>query len=605
MYLVSHGINFLSSPNLKYFAFYHNNKIYIYRERTFIDELEVKGLDIKINSISDKGELLALQNNLLVLYTYQEKQGYQPVSLNSYFKEGGSLQNFALLPNQTKIFFTRKSQDKSIFSKLTRKETTIQELNILNLSNKKEEVLLTKKVEKEEDFYIFKLSPHNNYILIADPQKMIIQKINLVNYVEELSLSIENIEITDFFINNEGDCCLILKEENKSGIYFVGKNTKQIIKTNFTIDDYTIINFNPSYFILKNKSYPEVIIIDRNGNKYLEFDLNDIDSLGYPFWAILFPNYEDIITIYLKQFKLPTDIFFYTYSTFKIESVRWKAASRKTKVEEKKQNQIIYSFLYEEKTTTQKEQTKEQIKEQLKEEEIKNQEEIIPKIQETELQNEIKQSIDETVLTKKVLEEIKSESKQINYDPSSFLKFLEESENQENSIETPTKPSKLKLEEIIQEKNLTKPQEEKTKKEIPKEIKIQIPEEKTKISSEKPNKIEKEETIPKTQSTPIDIEKILSKVETKIEKTEKKIVQNIIAENLENEEISIEIKKELSKEDFNKLEEQKNEIMKKINELKFLKSIGELSNEEYEKKLNELKKALEEVKQKLAKLNAT
>ncbi|MFN4219515.1 MAG: hypothetical protein ACK4GJ_01160, partial [bacterium] len=157
MYITSHGVYFLISPNLKYYCFLHNDKAYLYRERTFINEVQLKGINTTLLSLSNKGDLLALQNDQLVLYSI-EKNELTPLVLNSLFKEGGVLQNFALTLKEERIFFTRKTQDKSIFAKLAKKEVIIQELAILNLTTKKEEIFLTKKAEKEEDLYLFKLS---------------------------------------------------------------------------------------------------------------------------------------------------------------------------------------------------------------------------------------------------------------------------------------------------------------------------------------------------------------------------------------------------------------------------------------------------------------
>lgn len=628
MYIGSHGLLFLASSNLKYFGFFHNNKFYLYRERTFITEVELKGLDLKVISLSDRGELLVLQNNLLMLYKLSERNEFQPVELNSYFKEGGKLTDFLLIPNN-KIFFMRVNEDKSIFAKLAKKDLFIQELTILNLNSKREEVILTKKANRYDDFYLFKISPFGNHILVADPENMAIQLINLLNYSEELSFSIDNVEIIDFFVNNQGDCAFILKEEQKKGIYFVGINgTKNIIKTEINIEDFTIINFTPMYFVLKNKSYPEVVIVDKHGQKYVHFLMTDVDSLGFPFWVILFPNYEDVITIYLKQFKLPTDMFFYTYENFKLETVRWKAQEKKqkasiqsqtnqllklteeektTKIQEPKKDLFDKFILEAEKTIETSEKKEEVSKEQVKTEQEKNnkeKEETEPKLS--------KNIIDENALNQKILEEVKSEIKEIKYDPSSFLKFLEEAEETETQKTETTETLKIpqkSTETLKTEPNKSFPNKHKfeldlqieSEKKPPKidEITIRIPSE----SKEEKNiqKIEKQE---KTEKEEINLEKVLSKLETKIEK-EKKPEINVISQEVSNEEgITIEIKTQLTAEDVEKLNNRKNEIIKKINELKFLKSIGEISDEEYEKNLNKLKKELEEIKEKIEKAKA-
>ncbi|MCS6956096.1 MAG: hypothetical protein NZM44_07065, partial [Candidatus Calescibacterium sp.] len=508
MYVASHSLICLISPNLKYFGLFHNNKFNLYRERTFIIEKELKGLEINVLSLSDKGELLVLQNNELILYTFTEKNEILETKLNNYFKEGGTLQNFSLLPKDNKIFFTRKTQDKSIFTKIAKKDLFIQEIGILNINTKKEEIILTKKIEKDEDSFLFKLSPIANYILVADPQKMSIQKINLISYSEELFFSIDNVEIVDFFVNNEGDCAFILKEENKKGIYFIGKNrSKSIIKTDSKIEDFTILNFSPYYFVLKKKSYPEVIIIDKHGDKFLSLITTDIDNLGYPFWAIIFPNYEDIITIYLKQFKLPSDIFFYSYSGFKMETVRWKSSHQMKKdiKQEIKEEKELYKNLY----TEQEIQTKEKeidISHKLEEKKLQQKDTIEVKRTEEQEKKEVvinKPIVDEDILNKKILEEVKGEVKEIKYDPSSFLKFLEESEKEAEQSPKNTK------------------QQLKIKKETP-QISVQekLPEINIKLSQKTEKKLESPENIEnlgKSKTIEINketnIEDMLSRIE--------------------------------------------------------------------------------------------
>ncbi|MCX7972543.1 MAG: hypothetical protein N2657_04965 [bacterium] len=627
MYISSHGLTSLSSPNLKYFGLFYNNKFYLYRERTFITEVEITGIDTKVISLSDKAELLVLQNNELKILYFSEKDNIETKTLNQYFKEGGKIQDFSLLPKENKIFFTRITQDKSIFSKLTKKGIIIQELGVLNISTKREEIILTKKVDKQEDLFIFKLSPLANYILVADPQKMSIQKINLINYVEELSFSIENVEILDFFINNEGDCAFILQEQEKKGIYFISKTgTKYIIKTDHKIEDYTIVNFNPLYFILKHKSYPEVLILDKYGNKFLNFLTSQIDNLGYIHWVIIFPNYEDIITLYLKQMKLPLDMFFYSYSNFKAETIRWQAAQQKQKVKETK----IYENIEQKILELERENI---INQKVSEDKIqKTIEEKIPEQKTSEYQTTIEdttqkkiniktQNIDENIINQRILEEVKTEAKEIKYDTSIFLKFLEEAEKE---AETPTKLSPIKQ---------TKPEktEENKESQKPKEIpshKIQIPKEEN-ISPKKlelpekisiPNLTQKEiSNVQKTESIQtkkieltetekqINIEHLLSKIEKKIEKKlqEEPLSEKVLSQQIQTEEITIEIKKQITPEDIKKLQEEKENILKKINELKFLKSIGEITEEEYENRISELKKSLEKIKEKLQKMEAT
>ncbi|MFN3995727.1 MAG: hypothetical protein ACK4GR_04260, partial [bacterium] len=575
--------------------------------------------NITLLSLSNKGDLLALQNDQLVLYSI-EKNELNPLVLNSLFKEGGVLQNFALTLKEDRIFFTRKTQDKSIFAKLAKKEVIIQELAILNLTTKKEEIFLTKKAEKEEDLYLFKLSPFANHILVADPKNMTIHQINLLNYSEELSFSIDNVEIVDFFVNNEGDSAFILKEENKKGIYFIGKNSsKAIIKTEIDLENYTIINFNPLYYILKHKNYPEIVIIDKHGTKYLNFLSTDIDNAGYPFWAIVFPNYEDIIVIYIKQFKLPAEILFYNYSNIKYEFTRIKAKEKK---QELKQESFLES-VFSDKTQILKEKEEKietsHIKEEYQEK-VEQQEQFEQK--ETERQVIFKPITDESIINKKILEEVKSQAQEVKYDPSSFLKFLEESEaekenNKENNKEVNIpktkeemflKPSKIKLEEIpdIKTENVSQKLSE---------IKLEIPQTPPQKEFSSTSKIEKsletEKTIEINKTTPektdkIDLENILSKLESKLEKGQKESQIQLAEETLSNEEeLTIQLKKQITPEDIEKLEKEKNEIINQINELKFLKNLGEISPEEYENKMNKLKQKLQEIKEKIEKIKSS
>lgn len=603
MYVTSYGTHFSISPNLKYYCFLHNEKLYLYRERTFINEIQLKGLNATLLSLSNKGDILTLQNDQLILYSL-EKNELNVKVLNSLFKEGGVLQNFALISKEDKIFFTRKTQDRSIFAKLAKKEVTIQELAVLNLANKKEEVFLTKKAEKEEDLYIFKLSPFGNHILVADLTKMLIQQINLLNYSEELSFSVENVEVIDFFVNNEGDSAFILKEENKKGIYFIGKGkSKSIIKTDFDLENYTIINFNPLYYVLRNKNYPEIVIIDKNGSKCLSFLTTDIDNLGYPFWAIIFPNYEDIITIYIKQFKLPSEILFYNYSNIKYEFTRIKAAEKKQKV---KQEDLLKNIPL----------NKDQILEE-KEEKIETQ----PQEEEKE-KILFKPTTDESIINKKILEEVKSQAKEVKYDPTSFLKFLEESEsekeiNKEINLKKPKeetlskeeilKPSKVKLEEIsdIKTENVKSQLSE-----IKLEISQTLQQEKSSVTTQADKNFEPKEEPQKTQKKEqinnVSLENILSKLESKLEKKHQESQTQLAEEILSNEEeLTIQLKKQITPEDIEKLEKEKNEIINQINELKFLKNIGEISTEEYENKMNQLKQKLQQIKEKLEKIKSS
>ncbi|MFN4219951.1 MAG: hypothetical protein ACK4GJ_03395, partial [bacterium] len=474
--------------------------------------------------------------------------------------------------------------------------------------------------EKEEDLYLFKLSPFANYILVADPQNMTIHQINLLNYSEELSFSIDNVEIIDFFVNNEGDSAFILKGENKKGIYFIGKNSsKAIIKTELDLENYTIINFNPLYYILKHKNYPEIVIIDKHGTKYLNFLSTDIDNAGYPFWAIIFPNYEDIIVIYIKQFKLPSEILFYNYSNIKYEFTRIKAKEKK---QEQKQKSFLEDVLSDKTQIIKEKEEKIEISQIIEEyqEKVEKQEQFEQK--ETEQQVIFKPITDESIINKKILEEVKSQAQEIKYDPSSFLKFLEESEaekenNKENNKEVNIpktkeemflKPSKIKLEEIpdIKTENVSQKLSE-IKLEIP-----QTPSQKELSSTSKIEKIlETEKTIEidktNTEKTgKIDLENILSKLESKLEKRQKDSQIQLAEETLSNEEeLTIQLKKQITPEDIEKLEKEKNEIINQINELKFLKNLGEISPEEYENKMNKLKQKLQEIKEKIEKIKSS
>ncbi|MCS6956154.1 MAG: hypothetical protein NZM44_07355, partial [Candidatus Calescibacterium sp.] len=179
-------------------------------------------------------------------------------------------------------------------------------------------------------------------------------------------------------------------------------------------------------------------------------------------------------------------------------------------------------------------------------------------------------------------------------DPSSFLKFLEESEKEAEQSSQNTK------------------QQLKIKKETPQ---ISVPEKLPEINIKLPPKTEKKLESPETienlgKSKTIEINKetniedMLSRIEKKIENKIEKPLQNVLSQEIENEELTIEIKKQITPEDIEKLELEKNQIVSKINELKFLKSIGEITPEEYEAKVNQLKKALEEIKEKLQKIKA-
>ncbi|MEN3014431.1 MAG: hypothetical protein ABDH23_07475, partial [Endomicrobiia bacterium] len=175
-------------------------------------------------------------------------------------------------------------------------------------------------------------------------------------------------------------------------------------------------------------------------------------------------------------------------------------------------------------------------------------------------------------------------TKKISPTTQTPLQKTQENKEPYKSIEIPSYKLKIPKEENI----LTKAESQK-----PQEINI-------KSFTEKVSpKIEKSESA--KAENEINIENILSKIERKIEKkTEKDLSsEKFLSQQLQTEELTIEIKKQITPEDIKKLEEEKESILKKINELKFLKSIGEITEEEYESKVIELKKALEKIKEKL------
>ncbi|MEN3015399.1 MAG: hypothetical protein ABDH21_05030 [bacterium] len=326
MYVCSPGIQFCISPNLRYYGLFKEGRVYIYRERNFLLDFETQGVDIKLLSISDNASLLLLQDNSLYLSSLDEKNQVTLISLNQYFVEGGNLHDFGLIPKSNKVFFTRKTKDRSIFARLSGKEILLQELSILNLSTRKEEVILSKKSTNQENLLLVKTSPIYNYILVADPEKLTIQLINLNDYTEELSFTIEDVEVIDFGVNNNGDCIFFIKEDNNEGIYIIPKDgNKKLIKTQEKLERYNLINFSPKFIVLRDKSQPEIVILDDQGNNYCNLKLSEMDKAGYLHWTLVFPNEEDILTIYCKQFKLPLEIYFNSYTNFKQQFDKSKA----------------------------------------------------------------------------------------------------------------------------------------------------------------------------------------------------------------------------------------------------------------------------------------
>ncbi len=666
MIVSSPNIQLKISSNLKYIAILHSNNLLLYRERTFLFEKVLKGLDLKLLAVSDKGEILVQTQSELILINLNQEE----IILNSKFKEGGILSDFSLLDK--KVFFYRKSQDKSFLNVLAKKEIYLHELGMLNLENYKEEIFFSKKLESNQTIE-FKLSPFSNYIIIKD-QKLI-EKINLISYRVELSYELTDIQIIDYYINNSGDILFYLKDKEKEALYFISNNAKFIIKLPEDVRDSVVLAFNPNKVVLRLKSYPQIFILNKLGNIDLKFLISDIENLNYPMWAILFPTYEDIIALYLRQLKLPLDMFYFTYENFKIEVSRWRVTEiKKAKGEDKLASLIEESIKEREQIIEQKtkfieeakkevikglhEENKEQreyskrnivdsekllkltlesteskpstidtskIMELLKEDESKKEKEIqnnqekieddlkdIKDISKDDKNLTTKKVVSEEELMKKALSEVKEKSENITYDTSKLLKFLEEDEQEEESIEKP-KDKSFSLEN--KDENLKSP-------------KLKIDFDKVLATNEdypkqEPKKVDygniiKEEKIPlKTQDLSSklvespkklvieEFDKLLEAVENKIEKTQK--IEDIKKDSVVKTEtiksdtgLEIEIKKQLTPEDIKRINKEKEELLKQINELNFLKSIGDIDEEEYNKKINEIKNRLQEIKELLA-----
>ena len=683
MIIHSPGIQLKISPNLKYIAILHSNTLLLYRERTFLFEKSIKGLDLKLLAVSDKGDVLVqTQTDLLLIDLNQ-----QELVLNSKFKEGGVLSDFNLL--NKKVFFYRKTQDKSFLNILAKKEVYIHELGMLNLENFKEEIFFSKKLESNENID-FKLSPLANYIVIKD--KNLIEKINLNTYKIELSYELSDIQIIDYFVNNFGDVVFYLKDKEKEAFYFISDNSKFIIKLSDEVKDNIIISFNPNRIVVRLRNYPQIFILNKIGDIVLKFLVSDIENLNYPMWAILFPTYEDIITLYLRQLKLPLDMFYFTYENFKIEVTRWKATQvKKTKTEDKlnylieesikEREQIIeqrikstekmereilkqenkeekvYDAHYEEydyneykkdldkgvidsekllKLTLDSTESKvknvdtSKLMELLENEEDKTKkideyEKVIENIENIKIYNETNEEkknkeelkrkiVSEDELIKRTLDETKEQAKNITYDTSKLIKFLEESEEdidtevQNDEIRNDRKQRNITFDNQMKEHKLKidfdkiLTEKENNLKEHKKiDINNILNEEKSKASKIDDLSIKVSKESPKKLVID-EFNKLLETVETKIEKTQKQDKENIKEVFIKTETIKsetgleIEIKKQLSPEDIKKIAKEKEELLKQINELNFLKSIGDIDEHEYNRKINEIKKRLEEIK---------
>jgi hypothetical protein len=668
--LNSPNIQLKISSNLKYIAILHSNSLLLYRERNFLFEKVIKGIDLKLLAVSDNGNILIQTQTGLLLIDLNQ----QEMVLNTKFKEGGILSDFNLL--NKKVFFYRKTQDKSFLNILAKKEVYIHELGMLNLENFKEEIFFSKKIESNKSIN-FKLSPFANYILIKD--KNLIEKINLNTYKVELSYELRDIQIIDYFINNSGDILFYLKDKEKEAFYFISNTNKFIIKLPDEVKDNIIISFNPNKIVVRLKSYPQIFILNKLGNIELKFLLNDIENLNYPMWAILFPTYEDIITLYLRQLKLPLDMFYFTYENLKIEVTRWKTTEfKKAKTEDRLTYLIEESIkereqMIEQKNKNIKKLEKELLKQENKEDnddykedskQIKEKvvidskkllkltlesteskptnvdasklmellqsdenktEKVNKNIENIKINNEIdkedqnkkveelkKKIVSEDELIRKALDENKEQAKNITYDTSKLIKFLEESEEEvdkevEDANESQTisfdkqiKEPKLKIDfnKILdaKEDSLKESKKIEAKKILDEEKKegLKIEDSSIKVSKESPKKMIIEEIE--------DFDKLLETVETKIEKTQKKDKENIKEVFIKTETIKsetgleIEIKKQLSPEDIKKIVKEKEELLKQINQLNFLKSIGDIDEQEYNQKINEIKKRLEEIK---------
>jgi hypothetical protein len=327
-------------------------------------------------------------------------------------------------------------------------------------------------------------------------------------------------------------------------------------------------------------------------------------------------------------------MFYFTYENFKIEVTRWKATElKKEDKDEYKENaekikeKVVIDSEKLLKLTLESTESRptnidtSKLIEFLESGENKT-EKVNENIENIKINNEIneekenkkveelkKKVVSEDELVKKALNETKEQAKNITYDTSKLIKFLEESEEEvdkevKNANESQTisfdkqiKEPKLKIDfnKILDAKEDSLKESKKIEinkilDEEKKEV-LKIEDSSIKVSKESPKKMIIEE-----------FDKLLETVETKIEKIQKQDKENIKEAFIKTETIKsetgleIEIKKQLSPEDIKKIVKEKEELLKKINELNFLKSIGDIDEQEYNQKINEIKKRLEEIK---------
>jgi hypothetical protein len=219
--------------------------------------------------------------------------------------------------------------------------------------------------------------------------------------------------------------------------------------------------------------------------------------------------------------------------------------------------------------------------------------------------------VSEDELIRKALDETKEQAKSITYDTSKLIKFLEESEEEvEQEFKNANESKAIAFDKQIEEPKLKidfnkiLTNEEDTLKESKKiDINKILDEEKKEVLKIEDSSIKVSKTMESPKKIIIEeFDKLLETVETKIEKTQKQDKENIKEGFIKTETIKsetgleIEIKKQLSPEDIKRIVKEKEELLKQINELNFLKSIGDIDEQEYNQKINEIKKRLEEIK---------
>jgi hypothetical protein len=219
--------------------------------------------------------------------------------------------------------------------------------------------------------------------------------------------------------------------------------------------------------------------------------------------------------------------------------------------------------------------------------------------------------VSEDELIRKALDETKEQAKSITYDTSKLIKFLEESEEEvdkevknDNESQTITFDKQMKEPKLKIDFNKILDDKEDALKESKKiEINKILDEEKKEVLKIEDSSVKVSKTMESPKKIIIEeFDKLLETVETKIEKTQKQDKENIKecfikTETIKSETgLEIEIKKQLSPEDIKKIVKEKEELLKQINELNFLKSIGDIDEQEYNQKINEIKKRLEEIK---------